>query len=45
MHTAEDHTKNNIEEFPKIITKIVKDVIILESKEHTDSSSVQSVRK
>ena len=45
MHTAKEHTKNIMEEFPKINTEIVKDVRTFESKEHTDSSSVQSVRK
>ena len=44
MHTAEEHTKNIIEKCPKINTEIVKDVILFESKEHIDSSSVQSVR-
>ena len=45
MHTAKEHTKNIIEEFPKFNTEIVKDAIIFESREHSDSSSVQSVRK
>ena len=45
MHTAKEHTKNIIEEFPNINIEIVKDAIISESKEHPDSSSVQSVRK
>ena len=44
MHTAKEHTKNIIEECPKINTEIVKDVIIFERKENRDSSSVQSVR-
>ena len=45
MHTAQEHTKNIIEEFPNINTEIVKDVRTSDSKEYTDSSSVQSVRK
>ena len=45
LHTAYEHTNNIIEEFPKINTEIVKNVIIFGSKEHIDSSSVQSVRK
>ena len=44
IHTAKEHTKNIIEKFPNNNTKIVKDVIIFKSKEHRDSSSVQSVR-
>ena len=38
MHTAKEHTKNKIEEFPNIKdTEIVKDAIISERKEHQDS--------
>ena len=43
MHTAKEHTKMIIEEFPNIDTEIVKDGRLFERKEHTDSSSVKSV--
>ena len=45
MHTAREHTKNIMEEYPKINTEIVKDARTFESEEHTYSSSVQSVKK
>jgi hypothetical protein len=32
-HTAKEHTKNIIEEFPKTNTEIIKDVRTIESKE------------
>ena len=39
MHTAKDHTKKIIEEFPKINSDIVKDAIISDNKEHLDKST------
>ena len=35
MHSAKDHTKNIMEEFPKMNKEIVEDVRTFESKEHT----------
>ena len=37
MHTAKEHTKNIMDEFPKINTEILKDVRRFESKGLTDS--------
>ena len=37
IHTAREHNNKVIKEFPNINTEVVKDVIIFESKEHTDS--------
>ena len=39
MHTAKDHTKKIIEEFPKINSDIVKDAIKSDNTEHLDKST------